>query len=294
MSSIDLFVASLVPFSADTGADTLSDHPGLNLTNDPLGLAFDLDESLPLKLLRNGQAGITWNNPAGQGNTSTTPGGSQEDQQKPQKFEKPIDAEKEPQTQMIRASPRRRRSKANVTSDFQTKIDQRERFLESNRLAASRCRQKKREHTKQLETRFTEEKQKKRQLEGDIAVLRDEILSLKDDILKHALCEDGHIRRHFARTMQQITHSNNAGVLSSSVSASSLGSSSVSASPLKATSPAATAASLPDKSSSGVSYNDERKLNDINGDTMSLLSEPSHSLVDETDTDLIHAYTYLT
>lgn len=293
MSSIDLFAASLAPFSADTGAGTLSDHPGLNPTNDPLGLAFDLDESLPLTLLSYGQAGITWENPAGQSNTSITPAGSQEDQQKPPKIEKQGDAEKEPQTHMIRASPRRRRSKAKVTSDFQTKIDQRERFLESNRLAASRCRQKKREHTKQLETRFTEEKQKKRQLEGDIAVMRDEILSLKDDILKHALCEDGHIRRHFARTMQQITHSNSTSVLSPSISTSSSGSS-VPASLINATSLAATAASLHDESSSGVSDSDEGKLNDINGDTMSLLSETSHSLVDETDTDLIHAYTYLT
>lgn len=293
MSNIDLFVAPPASFSADTGADTLSDHLSLNQTNNPLGLAFDLDENLPLTLLRNGQAGITWESPAGQGNTSTKPAGLQGDQKNPQKFEKPGDAGKKPQTQMIRSTTRRRRSKANVTSDFQTNVDQRERFLESNRLAASRCRQKKREHTKQLETRFTEEKQKKRQLEGDIAVLRDEILRLKDDILKHALCEDRHIRRHFARTMQQITHSNNTGVLSSSISASSSGSS-VPASLINATSLAATAASLHDESSPGVSYNDERKLSDVNGDTMSLLSETSHSLVDETDTDLIHAYTYLT
>lgn len=292
MSSIDLFVASLAPFSADTGADTLSDHPGLNLTNDPLGLAFDLGESLPLTLLGNGQTGITWEIPAGQGNSSTSPGRSQEDQQKPIKFERPGDAEKESQTQMIQASSQRYRSKANVTSDFQTKVDQRERFLESNRLAASRCRQKKRDHTKRLETRFTEEKQKKKQLESDIAVLRDEVLSLKDDILKHALCEDGHIRQHFARTMQQITHSNNTGILSPSISASSSGSS-LPASLINATSLAATAASLHDEFSSGVFDSDKGELNDINGDTISLPSENSHSLVDETGTDLIHAYTYL-
>lgn len=293
MSSIGLLVASPAPFSADVGADALSEHPGLYPTNDPLGLGLDFDKSLPLTLLGNSQTGITWESPAGQGNT--IPAGSQGGQQKPYKTEKPGDAEKEPQTQMIQASHRRRRSKANVTSGFQTEVDQRERFLESNRLAANRCRQKKKEHIQRLETLFTEEEQKKKQLEGDTTALCDEILSLKDEILRHALCEDGRVgRRHLAHTMQRITQSNNAGASSSSVSASSSGLLSMSASLVRATSPAATAASLPDESSSGVSYVDERKSGDINGETMSLGSEASHPLVDGTETDMIDAYTYLT
>ena len=294
MSSIDLLVASPTPFSADTGADALTDHPGLYPTNDPLGLGLDLYSSLPLTLPGSGQTGITWENLASQGTTNTTLAESQGGQQKPHKIEKPRDAEKEPQTRMIQASRRRRRSKTDVTSGFHTKVDQRERFLESIRLAASRCRQKKKDHTQRLETRFTEEEQNKRQLEGDITALRDEILSLKDEILKHALCEDGRVGRHLSHTMQQITQNNSASASSSSVSASSSGSSSESASLAKATSRAATAASLPDESSSGESYVEERKSGDINGETMSVVSESSHPLVNGTQTDLIDAYTYLT
>lgn len=131
-------------------------------------------------------------------------------------------------------------------------------------------------------------------MEGDITTLRNEILNLKDEILKHALCEDGRVGRHLAHTMQQITRNNNAGVSSSSVSASSLGSSSESASLIKATSRAAIAAGLPDKSSSGKSYVEERKSGGKNEETMSVVAEASHPLVDGTQIDLIDAYTYLT
>lgn len=161
MSSIDLLVASPTPFRADTFANALTDDPGLYPTNDPLGQGLYLYSSIPLMLPGSGQTGITWENLASQGTTNTKLAESQGGQQKPHKIEKPCNAEKEPQTQMIQTFRRRRRSKTDVTSGFQTKVEQRERFLESNRLAASRCRQKKKEHTQRIETRFTEEEQKK-------------------------------------------------------------------------------------------------------------------------------------
>lgn len=134
MSSIDLLVASPASFGADAGAGALSEYPGLYPTNDPLELGLGLDRSLPLTLPWNGQAGITWRGLNGPGNTTST--ATQGDQQKSHKFEKPGNAEKRTQAQMIQTPHRHRHSKANATPDFQT--GQRERLLENNRLAARR------------------------------------------------------------------------------------------------------------------------------------------------------------
>lgn len=81
----------------------------------------------------------------------------------------------------------------------------RAKFLERNRLAASKCRQKKKEHTQQLETRYKEQSEKKELLVGEIARLRSEILSLKNEVLKHAQCGDEPIKLHLAQMVKKIT-----------------------------------------------------------------------------------------
>jgi len=81
----------------------------------------------------------------------------------------------------------------------------RAKFLERNRLAASKCRQKKKEHTQKLEYRYKEQSEKKEQLQGEIASLRSEILSLKNEVLKHANCEDEPIKLHLAQMVKRIT-----------------------------------------------------------------------------------------
>ena len=72
----------------------------------------------------------------------------------------------------------------------------RAKFLERNRLAASKCRQKKKEHTQRLECDFKEQSKKKEQLIAEIARLRSEILGLKNEVLKHAQCGDEPIKLH--------------------------------------------------------------------------------------------------
>lgn len=121
--------------------------------------------------------------------------------------------------------------------------------------------------------------------------MRGEIQGLKDEILKHALCDNG---RHLAHMMQQITQGNTAGASFSSVSASLSASSPVPSSLVTTRPPAATAASLPDEFSSGVSCVDEGISGDINGETVSLGSDVLYPSVDGTMTELIHAYTNLT
>lgn len=82
----------------------------------------------------------------------------------------------------------------------------REKFLERNRLAASKCRQKKKEHTMMLETRYKEQSQKKEELVAEIARLRSEILGLKNEVLKHAQCGDEPIKLHLAQMVKKITY----------------------------------------------------------------------------------------
>ncbi|CAG8909100.1 unnamed protein product [Penicillium egyptiacum] len=81
----------------------------------------------------------------------------------------------------------------------------RAKFLERNRLAASKCRQKKKEHTQHLEFSFKEQSEKKAQLIAEIARLRSEILGLKNEVLKHAQCGDEPIKLHLAQMVKKIT-----------------------------------------------------------------------------------------
>lgn len=83
----------------------------------------------------------------------------------------------------------------------------RAKFLERNRLAASKCRQKKKEHTQRLESRYKEQSEKKERLVAEIARLRSEILGLKNEVLKHAQCGDEPIKLHLAQMVKKITDS---------------------------------------------------------------------------------------
>lgn len=80
----------------------------------------------------------------------------------------------------------------------------REKFLERNRLAASKCRQKKKEHTMLLESRFKEQSDKRERLTSEISRLRSEILGLKNEVLRHAQCGDEPIKLHLAQMVKQI------------------------------------------------------------------------------------------
>lgn len=291
MSITDLLLSSPAPpFGSDTGGGILSKHPGPYPMDLPLGLGLDLDGILSPTLLWNDQVGITWKDLNSSGISP-----SAEAQTEPQgtgKSETPEEAERDPQARVNKAI--RRRSKADPTiSNRQTKLSQREQHLERNRLAASRCREKKREQTQHFETRFREEEQEKKQLENDITALRGEILDLKEKILGHALC-DGRVGQYLAHMTQHVTQGNAAGTSSLSGSESLLALSPVSASLVRATSPTATASSLSDEPLSRVPYVDEEISGGINGETASHGSGASYSSVDETVTELVDAYTHLT
>lgn len=112
------------------------------------------------------------------------------------------------------ASRRRRARECNTALDsLSPELDEnpyqerakRAKFLERNRLAASKCRQKKKEHTQRLEFRFKEQSEKKDGLVSEIARLRSDLLHLKNEVLKHAQCGDEPIKLHLAHMVKKIT-----------------------------------------------------------------------------------------
>ncbi|PYH91649.1 hypothetical protein BO71DRAFT_294547, partial [Aspergillus ellipticus CBS 707.79] len=87
----------------------------------------------------------------------------------------------------------------------------RERFLERNRVAANKCRKKKKEHAKQLESRCLVVSKENSTLETEVDHLRSEILTLKNELLRHSQCGDNGIKRHLAQMIKEISDKGAAG-----------------------------------------------------------------------------------
>lgn len=81
----------------------------------------------------------------------------------------------------------------------------RAKFLERNRLAASKCRQKKKEHTQLLEQRYKEQSDMKENLQREVQKLKAQVLSLKNELLCHAQCNDEAIKLHLTQMVKDIT-----------------------------------------------------------------------------------------
>ena len=80
--------------------------------------------------------------------------------------------------------------RSNDTNDPTKPEDvKRSKFLERNRVAASKCRQKKKEWTQNLENRARELQKNNNQLRMVVDSCRQEILFLKGELLKHSQCE---------------------------------------------------------------------------------------------------------
>ncbi|KAJ9481656.1 hypothetical protein VN97_g11813 [Penicillium thymicola] len=70
---------------------------------------------------------------------------------------------------------------------------------ERNRVAANKCRQKKKREHQQIERRLSDENEKKEILLAQLNCLREEVWALKDMIFQHAECEDRQIGLQLAR-----------------------------------------------------------------------------------------------
>ncbi|KAH0547536.1 hypothetical protein FGG08_000261 [Glutinoglossum americanum] len=95
---------------------------------------------------------------------------------------------------------RRRRSstKSSLTPEAKSagadEDAKRSRFLERNRLAASKCRQKKKEWTKGLEERARNLQNEKLQLQMMVGSLKSEMIYVREELLKHGNCGCKRIR----------------------------------------------------------------------------------------------------
>ena len=75
----------------------------------------------------------------------------------------------------------------------------RQTHLEKNRVAAHKCRQRKKEYINSLEDRAREFSSKNKMLKESVAVLREEVLSLKNEVLVHAGCNFWAVDEYLAR-----------------------------------------------------------------------------------------------
>ncbi|KAG9202782.1 hypothetical protein G6514_004036 [Epicoccum nigrum] len=75
----------------------------------------------------------------------------------------------------------------------------RQSHLEKNRVAAHKCRQRKKEYIGSLEYRAREFSAKNKALKENVALLRDEVLSLKNEVLRHAGCGFWAVDEYLAR-----------------------------------------------------------------------------------------------
>ncbi|KAL3472867.1 hypothetical protein BJX99DRAFT_234771 [Aspergillus californicus] len=74
-----------------------------------------------------------------------------------------------------------------------------------NRLAASKCRQKKKEQNSQLETRFNEEQRKRERLVKEVDSLRTELVSAKSALLAHSDCGHTRIKEYIQDEANRLT-----------------------------------------------------------------------------------------
>lgn len=80
----------------------------------------------------------------------------------------------------------------------------RENFLARNRRAATRCRQRKRQFVRDLETKYEEASARKEALETEFTDLQKEVLELKDELLRHSLCADPPIQNYLAGMVKSV------------------------------------------------------------------------------------------
>ncbi|CAI7639875.1 unnamed protein product [Penicillium discolor] len=93
------------------------------------------------------------------------------------------------------------------TSPSQPVSPGRAKHLERNRVAANKCRERKKREHKQIERRLTDETEKKDILLAQLNCLREEVWGLKNLIFQHAECQDLQINHQLARMTQTVLQS---------------------------------------------------------------------------------------
>lgn len=96
-------------------------------------------------------------------------------------------------------APSKRTSKRyeNVSSD-------RAKQLERNRIAANKCRQKRKQHNEQIQRTLCDETAKHEALLSTVDGLKEELWHLKNQIFNHASCDDPQINFQLAKISQRV------------------------------------------------------------------------------------------
>lgn len=104
-------------------------------------------------------------------------------------------------------------SPSSVADNDPTKEAKRQKFLERNRIAASKCRRKKKQWTQNLEENARRAQQNSRNLNKMVSNLRDELLTLKGELLKHNGCECERIKQYLMNEATRVVQgtTNNSG-----------------------------------------------------------------------------------
>ena len=87
------------------------------------------------------------------------------------------------------------RGTSNIAEPMKTEDVKRSKFLERNRVAASKCRQKKKEWTQNLENKARELQKNNSSLRLMVDSLRQEVIFLKGEMLKHSTCNCEQIQK---------------------------------------------------------------------------------------------------
>ena len=103
-----------------------------------------------------------------------------------------------------------RRSKRTSIEDDSVREAKRQKFLERNRIAASKCRRKKKQWTQDLEDTAREVQNTSKNLLKQVAVLRDELLYLKDELLKHDGCSCERIKQYLMNEATRVVEGTSA------------------------------------------------------------------------------------
>lgn len=87
--------------------------------------------------------------------------------------------------------------------------EQRKKLLERNRLAASKCRQKKKQWVQDLENKSEQVTKKNQELHNQLAILREQCLELRNELLAHGNCGCSLVQTYLHRSSAELTCSNN-------------------------------------------------------------------------------------
>ncbi|KAL5343137.1 hypothetical protein BJX70DRAFT_354652 [Aspergillus crustosus] len=83
--------------------------------------------------------------------------------------------------------------------------DKQEKTRARNRLAASKCRQKRKLENSELENKYEQEKQRNEELHREVSQLRASLVATKDMVLAHSACHHDHIQAYIQSMAKKIT-----------------------------------------------------------------------------------------